>query len=275
MRNVTQLTLTLVTAIALTTATAEVALACRSGCTPPAPPSRPVNPHGPIMPGSNAIVNNKVVVNNSVNVNNSVGSGVRYGNIAGGFYGGGGGYSNWSQTPNYPQAVGLNVQMTDVMETYSEQVSSTKTMIVRASCIDSKGIPHPASQVTNDKAIASGHAGELYRCIAGTRLVIEMAEYDQALGDKTNFTGGRTIECANGQALWHTGGQLSCRAQMTARDCNERSLLRKFGAGYKIITLTTMESITRTRKVAQSGSCTAGCGMSTMVFDGGVGGYVQ
>lgn len=257
-------------------ASAESALACKTGCSPPAPPTRPTNPSGPNMPhygGGN--FNNNVVVNNTVSVNNSVsasgGYGVRYGNISGGYgttYGGG--YSNWSQTPGYPQNIGLNVSTEEAIETYSEAMTSTRTMIIQASCIDDKGIPHPASQVGPMKNIDGVYSGEVYRCIAGTHMQVTMADYN---GSDVNFSGGRTLDCAKNEALWHEKGTLTCRTQISERQCNERSLLRRFGAGYKIVTITSTEMVSRSRKVESK--CTAGCGMSTMVFDGGVGGYVQ
>ena len=87
-----------------------------------------------------------------------------------------------------------------------------------------------------------------------------------------HFDGGRTVVCQKGEALWReAAGQLVCRAQRPARDCNERSLLRRYGAGIKLVS-----SATRTcvqwgggRNVAQQDSgATLGPGFGA---DGGVG----
>ncbi|WP_204282233.1 hypothetical protein, partial [Serratia marcescens] len=41
---------------------------------------------------------------------------------------------------------------------------------------------------------------------------------------------------------------VSCRPQLPARDCNERSLLRRFGAGVKILNMLTTETYTAYRE---------------------------
>lgn len=284
---------------------APQALACGHGrnCSPPAPPSRPAHPGGPTMPGAGGfVVNNNVVLNNSVKVNNSVtannsvstnnsvsnsnsasGFGVRYGNILSNTSGTGGGFSNWSQTPNYPQSMGLHVETIQEeprLETYSESQTLRRTVILRAACIDTKGVPHPASQVFGHRDIESSYTGEIYRCIAGTHLQISRMEIDQSGAFDArliNFKGAETFDCQKGQALFYENNGLSCRAQLPARECNERSLLRRFGSGEKILTLVRTVSVTRERRIESSRttSCMSGCMVSNMVFDGGVGGYVQ
>jgi hypothetical protein len=53
---------------------------------------------------------------------------------------------------------------------------------------------------------------------------------------QANFDHGQTFTCQKGEALYHAaGGALQCRPQKPARDCNERSLLRRYGAGIKIL----------------------------------------
>ena len=64
------------------------------------------------------------------------------------------------------------------------------------------------------------------------------------------------------------GAQLGCRPQKPARDCNERSLLRRFGAGIKIITMSWFETYTAYREESYESATT------TMSLDGGVGGVV-
>ena len=88
--------------------------------------------------------------------------------------------------------------------------------------------------------------------------------------------------CGKGEALYHSpfvkagpegpgarGGSdtLSCRPQRPARDCNERSLLRRFGAGVKVLTIVIVEKYTAYREEASASS--AGGSLS---LDGGVGG---
>ena len=41
----------------------------------------------------------------------------------------------------------------------------------------------------------------------------------------------RLIQAAKSAGAAGHGGRIECRAQKPARDCNERSLLRRFGAG--------------------------------------------
>ncbi len=88
-----------------------------------------------------------------------------------------------------------------------------------------------------------------------------------------DFGNGRTMSCQKGEALWFEQGNLTCRVQIPQRQCNERSLLRRFGAGIKVLTVTRVEKITRQRQVAQSSQ--ASWGTAVMTFDGGVGGFVQ
>jgi hypothetical protein len=92
------------------------------------------------------------------------------------------------------------------------------------------------------------------------------------------FDGGRTMSCQKGQALAYTngtgaaggaaGGSLVCVAQAARADCNERSLLRRFGPGIKYATVTRTETVTSTRQAAQSNVVTL---RSSMFVDGGVG----
>ncbi len=67
------------------------------------------------------------------------------------------------------------------------------------------------------------------------------------------------------------GGTVSCRPQRSARDCNERSLLRRYGAGVKILTMYREEEYTEYRE-EQVQSATVITGAITL--DGGVGGRV-
>src|SRR6185437_12012773 len=142
-------------------------------------------------------------------------------------------------------------------------------VVIQAFCFDDKDVPHPASQVQPDREIAEGYEGEVYRCIAGTHMQVTIAQWRE----QVSFEGGQTLACQKGEALWHTagqgGGRLVCRPQIPARDCNERSLLRRFGAGIKILTIVTTEKYQAYREHSSGAVTTA------MSFDGGVGGIVN
>ena len=117
-----------------------------------------------------------------------------------------------------------------------------KVIAVQASCLDDKDIPHPASQLGPEREIGDVYEGEVYRCIAGARMQYTIADY----AGQANFDHGQTFTCQKGEALYHTAsGALQCRVQKPARDCNERSLLRRFGAGIKVL------------KISQSNVCAA------------------
>jgi hypothetical protein len=129
----------------------------------------------------------------------------------------------------------------------SYQASREKTVkvIIQAFCLDDRSEPHPASQVFPDKDVDNDYEGELYRCIAGTRMQYVVADWTA----KISFDGGKSVTCDKNQALFHTRqGRLECRKQAAARDCNERSLLRRFGAGIKILTIITTETYTAYRE---------------------------
>ncbi|MFT3996541.1 MAG: hypothetical protein QM667_03970 [Asticcacaulis sp.] len=266
----------------LTLASAAFAGAgCNSGCTPPAPPTTPSHPGKPNMPGGcggggcgggghNGGGRGDVNVNVNVNVKSSAnagawGPGAFNGSGSGTTYYGGG-YGNWSQTPGIPSSMGLNVEggQARAMEAYQASRTLTRMMIIEAACIDDKGVPHPASQVFGGKDVAGGYAGEVYRCIAGTKMRYTLTGKEGGEG--------KTYDCRKGDALWHENGVVRCQTQAAARACNERSLLRKFGAGVKVLTLVTTETYQAQREVVKQSSATYG---STMVFDGGVGGFVQ
>ena len=114
--------------------------------------------------------------------------------------------------------------------------------------------------------MATDYEGELYRCIAGTKLQWTIA--DEAGGP------GETINCNKREALWYgRGGQLECRPEKQERDCNERSLLRRYGAGVKVLTMIREESYTEYREemVETAGAVASG---AVIMLDGGVGGRV-
>ena len=237
-------------------------------CTPPTPPSRPPTPPSCCVTGNRT---NVIVNSNAVAIAVS-GAGAGAGAVV---YGGGGGGGYYAP----PSATGV-IQALDVegvkktrQVAYEATRTRTKRVVIRAFCLDDRDVPHPASQVFPDRDIEDGYEGELYRCIAGTRMQVTVAEWAEQIA----WTGGQTMMCGKGEALVRTrgagadGGSIACRPQLPARDCNERSLLRRFGAGMKVLTIITVEKYTAYREetYTESSSSTV-----TMSLDGGVGGVV-
>ena len=178
---------------------------------------------------------------------------------------------------------GLNVEGAEARRRQAYEATRTRTrrVIIRAVCLDDRDVPHPASQVTPDRDIDDLYDGELYRCIAGSRMQYVIADYAGQIDISTGGA-GQTYICQKNEALYHVpgagpnggqGGQgtLTCRPQRPARDCNERSLLRRFGAGVKILTIITTEKYTAYREETVQERQTLGASFS---LDGGVGGVV-
>lgn len=94
---------------------------------------------------------------------------------------------------------------------------------VSAVCMDARGVPHPAAQTFAGRETPADYSGELYRCLAGTRLRYDV---DHAVH-----------ECAAGEALWFGGGALWCGAAQEQTREHDRELLRQFGAGSKRVVL--------------------------------------
>ncbi|WP_295216372.1 hypothetical protein [uncultured Brevundimonas sp.] len=263
-----------------------------TSCEPPPPPEPPpCNGGGNCGPGGGGNWNGNINTNVNVNVNlgasananagaganSNANSGARsYVNArAGGFsgsFGGGGGAAYVSVDQPYPTTIqGLAVEgviAQTVRTPYSAFRSMMKRVVIQAVCIDDRQVPHPASQVRPDREIAEGFEGELYRCLSGTWLQATIADYN---GD-ISFDHGTALTCRKHEALWYgTGGKLECRPEKPERDCNERSLLRRYGAGIKILTMYREEEYTEYRE-EQVESATVLTGVITL--DGGVGGRV-
>jgi hypothetical protein len=179
--------------------------------------------------------------------------------------GGGGGGSSIGPAPIgviQNLSVGGEVRQT----AYEAERTKITKVVIEAVCIDDKLVPHPGSQVTPDRDIDDAYDGELFRCIAGTHMRVTLADYQ----GEVSFDHGWTMDCDKGQALYHApGGHVECRAQIPARDCNERSLLRRFGAGVKILTMITKERYTAYKEETDQASS-----VGSMTIDGGVGGMV-
>jgi hypothetical protein len=248
---------------------------CGCGSTPtPTPPSKP--PHHPQPWGPGTDPGTPLNVNVNVNIANAVavsgasaqasafGSGSASSVVYGG--GGGGGASMGPGAPGFVQNLNIYGGGDARRSAYDATRTRVIKVVIQASCMDDRDVPHPASQVTPDRDIEDGYDGEVYRCIAGTRMQYVQAEYTGQIA----FDHGQTISCLKGQALYHSrGGHLECRAQLPARDCNERSLLRRFGAGVKIMTIVSVEHYTAYHE-EQVQTQTAG----SFSLDGGVGGMV-
>jgi hypothetical protein len=260
--------------IALTAAAGSAIAGCPCAppppcCSPPTPPTPPQFPccappaNNVIIPGVEVVVAPTVIVNAQAQVQANVLAGAQAGAAV--FVGGGGGGGMIAPGP-----VGLIQNLNVGAGTESAAYESTRTkikkVIIEVVCIDDKQVPHPGSQVTPDKDIEDSYDGELYRCIAGTHMRATFAEWNEGL----SFDHGWTLDCNKNEALYHApGGKVECRVQKPARDCNERSLLRRFGAGIKIFTMVTIEKFTAYREQTTQTSTA-----SSMSIDGGVGGVV-
>jgi hypothetical protein len=205
---------------------------------------------------------------------------------AGVFFGGGGGYYS---NPGVPTSTISNLTINGGYETelveedvrvteeicVDKIVEERRTRPVQAVCIDDRNTPHPASRVDGDTAVDARQSGEIYRCIAGTHMQVTLGEIVEG---KPGFEKADMFSCAKGESLWHgAGGVIQCRRQTPERDPNERSLLRKYGPGVKLVQVTmkkticepmTRQTITRVVKdVKVALPVVAG----NLVLDGGVG----
>ena len=243
-------------------------------CVPPVPPTPPPAPccmvpgHSVNVPGVNVFVGANVVVNAQVNAQANVQAQSAVQGRSTVFFGGGGGFAG-GLMPGAPSVIpSLNVEGGREMKRVAYEATRSKTVkvVIQAFCIDDKEIPHPASQVFPERDVDADYEGELYRCLAGTRMQWHYAEYF----DRVSWDGAKITTCAKGDALWRgRDGKLECRKQTAARDCNERSLLRRFGSGIKIVMYTITETYTAYREeMSESSSFSAG----SMQLNGGVGG---
>lgn len=204
------------------------------------------------------------------------------------FISGGGSY--FAPSGVAPSAVGgLNVEGGSelVTERVIEQVPMTQTSCVarataservrpvRAVCMDDSGTPHPASRLDDALEVGAGYRGEVFRCVAGTAMQVTLGEM---VDGQASFEQGESFSCAKGEALMYgPGGALSCAPQAPQRNCNERSLLRRFGPGIKLVRMTgagaVCEPVTRTvmQSVARDVVRERATPPAPIVFDGGVG----
>ena len=210
-----------------------------SQCKAPPPPSncgcKVPNGHNVYMPPLNVTVSASAVAVASASASaqsssaaNAFANSAAFANRA--VFNGGG--SNWyveqGSTGVIPNLQVEGVEGGEARRICTAFQSAEKLVAIQAECLDDKLVPHPASQVMPDRDVGSSYEGEVYRCIAGARMQYTLG----AFAGVASFDHGQTITCDKGQALYHSaGGRLECRAQKPARDCNERSLLRRYGAG--------------------------------------------
>lgn len=259
---------------------------CLTCSPPPAPPPPPIPPYGgcvgsctPVTPpvvccgggGLNVNVNINTV-NASANASSEAraraysasgaSAGARSVVVVGG---GGGAYFNVDQSyPMTASGMATEGSVSQLVRTpYTTTRSWEKRYRIQAVCLDDRGIPHPASQVRPSRDVLEDYDGEIYRCIVGTKLQWTKTDLEADTGE--------AITCIKGQSLWYSGKVLECRAQKPERDCHERSLLRRYGAGEKLLVIRGEETLTEYREeVVERSLATSG----SMMMDGGVGGRV-
>jgi hypothetical protein len=302
-------------------------------CSPPPAPDFPAGGFG----GGNFNLNVNINGNSNSNSNSNFNSASSLLRGRGGgdvFVSGGGGGAFFNVEQPYPTVIqGINVEGAAMAQLIQVPVTMARLaasrVVIRAVCIDDRNIPHPAAQVQPGREVAEGYEGEIYRCIAGSRLQVTYADF---LNEDINFDRGQTLICAKGESLWYRrghastgatqaaafsadqygqmyaeayaelyaqqggmggpvtvrteggesysgggmaigGGEMICAAQRPERDCNERSLLRRYGAGVKILTLWREEYYTEYHEqIVQAESSVSFS--SSLTLDGGVGGRV-
>ena len=236
--------------------------------------------------GSAALGSNTLIIDGARrDVTSSLGYSGGYGGQTIILGGGGGGYLTEPLAPSVLNNLDVTGGEGLVTRTITENVPVTEDICidppelagglrpVQAICLDDKGAPHPASQVFDDRIVDADYSGEVYRCMAGTSMQVTLGALD---GDVERFDGGQIISCAKGEALVHSsGGKLSCAPQAPRRNCNERSLLRRYGPGVKLVSggpaacipsqRTVMKSVTREVQVKAPSEA------GSLILDGGVG----
>ena len=98
------------------------------------------------------------------------------------------------------------------------------------------------------------------------------------MNGQASFANAHGFSCAKGQSLIHkAGGVLSCAPQVPQRNCNERSLLRRYGPGIKLIETTIQKEVcqpavrTRLQTVEREVVVDKPLPALSIVLDGGVG----
>jgi hypothetical protein len=262
------------------TALGQQAQGCCKTPKPPPPPKHDcckppknlvVNVPGVSVATANVNVGATSTVVASAGVSATLSSGVVVsGDASGGafaFGGGGGFYSN----PGVPQSSITGLTLAGDAYCVDRIVEEFQVRPVQALCIDDKNTPHPASRLDDGDAVDGSFSGEVYRCISGTRMQVTLGHM---VNGQASFASGETFSCLKGESLWHSpGGQLACRPQTPERNCNERSLLRKFGPGVKLVSTGAKRTVCEpvTGKVEGATRIPRAISAGDLVLDGGVG----
>ncbi|MEE2567081.1 hypothetical protein [Hyphobacterium marinum] len=229
--------------------------------------------HGPrINVGVNVNTNVNVTTNVNANANAGAnagaGAGASGGATAIAIAGGGGG--SFGAPPPATAITGL--ALAGIYETELIEEERTRVLeewrVIRAVCVDDRGTPHPASRPSPDERVESGFDGELFRCMSGTFMQVTIG---WRVDGADVWDDAYTMVCERNEALRHDAtGRVFCAIQEPRRNCNERSLLRLYGPGLKLVYIrreeTYTETVERRREVATATNM-------TLMLDGGVGGY--
>lgn len=218
---------------------------CHQGCAPP-PPTNCCQPPTVVVPPPHVPPPNIVVVNVGARAQAQAGAtAIAVANVRTGD-------TIIRQNMIVDAAAQAQVQSMAMAVTEGSVELETRTVerefLVQAICIDANGLPHPASQTFASRDVADSFRGEIYRCMSGTTMRYTI--------------NGQSRDCGPGEALWFENGQVSCRPQIARRPCNERSLLRRFGAGDKVVRVRETETREARRETTFNGA---------MTMDGGVG----
>jgi len=182
----------------------------------------------------------------------------------------GGGGSAIGAPPPSTAINGLNVSGLTRIEIVEEERTRIleEWRVIRAVCMDDRGTPHPASRPDAEERVEEIFSGELFRCMSGTYMQVTIG---WRIDGADVFDDAFTLVCSQGEALRHeNGGRVYCATQEPRRNCNERSLLRLYGPGIKLVYVRREERYTEMvehrREIVNTSNM-------TLMLDGGVGGY--
>lgn len=221
---------------------------CHSGCNPPPPPPPPPCCERPtvVVPPPNVPPPNVVIVNAGARAHaQGNATAIAIANVRTGDT-----IIRQNMVMEAGAQASVNSSAFAVTEASAavETVARERDLLIQAICVDAQGNPHPASQTFGGRDVREGYRGEIFRCMAGTRMRYTL--------------GGQSYDCEAGQALWYENGRVECRTQQARRPCNERSLLRRHGPGDKLVRIRDAE----TREVRAETTFNG-----AMTMDGGVG----